>query len=67
MLSQIACLGGPVDESEEINIPRNSLQRKDETSFVRLCREGGHKGTVKFEFETVAKTLRSPLYNANPI
>ena len=46
VLSQITCLGGPSDNTEDTNTARNNLQRKDETSFVKLCREGGHKGKV---------------------
>jgi hypothetical protein len=38
-------LGGPSDDTDDMNTARNNLQRKDETSFVKLCREGGHKGT----------------------
>jgi hypothetical protein len=47
ILSQITCLGGPSDDTGDINLARNNLQRKDETSFVKLCRDGGHKGTIK--------------------
>ena len=43
-LSQISCLGGPTDEADHSDTVKKNLQRKDETSFVKLCREGGHKG-----------------------
>lgn len=43
-LSQITCLGGPADETDYSDNVKRNLQRKDETSFVKLCREGGHKG-----------------------
>ena len=45
VLSQITCLGGPSDDAEDVNLAKQKLQRQDETSFVKLCREGGHKGT----------------------
>ena len=44
LLSQISCLGGPTDEADHSDTVKKNLQRKDETSFVKLCREGGHKG-----------------------
>ena len=45
-LSQISCLGGPADDTDYSDTGKKNLQRKDETSFVKLCREGGHKGKL---------------------
>ncbi|XP_046858913.1 uncharacterized protein LOC124452428 [Xenia sp. Carnegie-2017] len=48
-LSQIACLGGPAEDVNIEEIPVKNLRRKDETSFVKLCREGGHKDLLRMD------------------
>ncbi|XP_028393470.1 uncharacterized protein LOC114517842 [Dendronephthya gigantea] len=48
ILSQITCLGGPADVTDDINTGRIH-PRKDETSFVKLCRDGGHKGLLEMQ------------------
>lgn len=43
-LSQISCLSGTTDNKTDDDMSKKSYIKESDPDFVRLCKEGGHKG-----------------------